>query len=205
LLNISRMAKINGFPNKFIHEMKDREIEKLTRQDNGKQEQHKNNSRKWATFTYHSPLIRKVTNLFKNTDIRIAFRTTNTIEQQLTQKTSDKNPSGIYEIKCDTCKKKYVGQSGRPITIRHKEHIRYIKNCNPISAYAAHVLYNRHEFGTAEDILQLIRPCRKGSRMNQWENLYIQTYRQQGRLIEEQQVGEENPLYKQALPPNRRT
>ena len=127
MLNISRMAKINGFPNKFIHEMKDREIEKLTRQDNGKQEQHKNNSRKWAIFTYHSPLIRKVTNLFKNTDIRIAFRTTNTIEQQLTQKTSDKNPSGIYEIKCDTCKKKYVGQSGRPFTVRHKEHIRYIK------------------------------------------------------------------------------
>ena len=116
-------------------------------------------------------------------------------------KKSDKNPSGIYEIKCNTCQNKYVGQSGRPITVRHKEHIRYIKNCNPISAYAAHILHNRHEFGTVEDTLQLIRSCRKGSRMNQWENLYIQTYRQQGRLIDEQQVSEENPLYKQALPP----
>ena len=40
-LNISSMAKTNGFPKKFIQEMKDREIEKLTRQDNGKQEKQK--------------------------------------------------------------------------------------------------------------------------------------------------------------------
>jgi len=59
--------------------------------------------------------------------------------------------------------------AARPITVRHKEHIRYIKNCNPISTYAAHILHNRHEFGTVEDTLQLIRSCRKGSRMNQWE------------------------------------
>jgi hypothetical protein len=57
----------------------------------------------------------------------------------------------------------------------------------------------------AEDTLQLIRPCRKGKRMNHWENLYIQRYRQQDRLIDEQQVSEENPLYKQALLPDRRT
>ena len=205
-VNISSMAKANGFPIKLVQEMKDREIEKLTRQDNDKHERHKKgNSKKWAIFTYHSPMIRKVTSLFKGTDIRIAFRTTNTIQQQLAHKTSDKNPSGIYEIKCSTCQKKYVGQSGRPITVRHKEHIQYIKNCNPISAYAAHILENRHEFGTAEDTLQLIRPCRKGSRMNQWENLYIQTYRQQGKLIDEQQVSEENPLYRQALPPSGRS
>jgi hypothetical protein len=34
---------------------------------------------KWVTFTYHSPIIRKVTNLFNNTEIRIAFKATNTI------------------------------------------------------------------------------------------------------------------------------
>jgi hypothetical protein len=57
----------------------------------------------------------------------------------------------------------------------------------------------------AEDTLKLIRPCRKGNRMNHWENLYIQMYHHQDRLIDEQQVGEENPLYKQALPPDTRT
>ena len=72
------------------------------------------------------------------TDINIAFKANNAIYQQLAQKADNKNPSGIYEIKCNTWSKNYVGQSGRPITIRHKEHISYIKTNNPISAYATH-------------------------------------------------------------------
>ena len=42
-------------------------------------EQIQKKQKKWITFTYHSPLIRKVTNLFRNTEIHIAFKTTNTI------------------------------------------------------------------------------------------------------------------------------
>jgi hypothetical protein len=95
-----------------------------------------------------------------------------------------------------------VGQSGRPITTRYKEHIRYIRNNNPASAYAVHILNYRHEIGTAENTLQLIKPCRKSSKMNYWENMYIQIYRQYGKLIDEQQVYEENPLFKYARPPN---
>ena len=70
--------------------------------------------------------------------------------------TYNKNPSGIYEIKCNTCNLKYVGQSGRPITIRHKVYVRYIRSNNTTTAYAAHILNNRHEYGTAENTLKLI-------------------------------------------------
>jgi hypothetical protein len=45
--------------------------------------------KKWVTFTYHSPLIRKVTNLFNNTEVRIAFKATNTIYQQLAEKNTE--------------------------------------------------------------------------------------------------------------------
>jgi len=40
--------------------------------------------------------------------------------------------------------------------------------------------------------------------MNNWENLYIQIYRQQDRLITEQQANEPNPLYELAQPPQNR-
>jgi hypothetical protein len=92
--------------------------------------------KKWVTFTYHILIIRKVINLFNNTEVRIAFKATsrNTIYQQLAEKTQNINPSGIYEIKCNTWNKKYVGQSGRPIITRHKEHIRYIRSNNTTSA-----------------------------------------------------------------------
>jgi len=97
-----------------------------------------------------------------------------------------------------------VGQSGRPITTRHKEHIRYIRSNNTTSAYTAHILNNRHEYGTAENTLKLIHPCRKGQKMKNWENLYIQMYRQLDRLITEQQVNDPNPLYELAQPPQDR-
>jgi hypothetical protein len=161
---------------------------------------HKQN-KKWTTFTYHSPLIRNVTNLFKNTDINIAFKASNTIYQQLAQKADNRNPSGIYAIKCNTCNKNHIGQSGRHITTKHIEHIRYIKTNNLVSAYATHILNNRHEFGTAKDTLKIIQPCRKSNKMNHWENMYIQINRQQNLLITEQQINEPNPLYEFAQLP----
>jgi hypothetical protein len=63
---------------------------------------------------------------------------------------------------------------------------------------------NRYEYGTAESTLKLIHTCRKGQKMNSWENLYIQIYRQQNQLITEQQANEPNSLYELAqLPQNR--
>jgi hypothetical protein len=99
--------------------------------------------------------------LFKNTDINIAFNAGNTMYQQLAQKADNRNLSGIYAIKCNTCNKNYVRQSGRHITTKHKEHIRYIKTNNPASAYATHIMNNRHEYRTANDTLKLVQPCRK--------------------------------------------
>ena len=89
----------------------------------------------------------------------------------------------------------YVGQSGRAISTRYKEHIRYIRTNNPQSAYATHILQNKHEFGPKEEILQLLKTCTKGGRMNCWEALFIQEHHRKGTLITEQQLFEHNPLY----------
>jgi hypothetical protein len=80
-------------------------------------------TKKWVVFTYHSPLVRKVTNLFKQSNLRIALCATNTTYQQLTEKPTQNNPSGIYELKCNTCNRAYIGQSGGSIAVRHKEHV----------------------------------------------------------------------------------
>ena len=77
-------------------------------------------------------------------------------------------------MKCKTCNNVYVGQPGRYINIRHKEKIRYIRTNNPLCAYALHILQNRYECGTIADTLQLLKTCRKSTRMNCWEALYMQ-------------------------------
>jgi hypothetical protein len=85
--------------------------------------------------------------------------------------------------------------------VRHKDHISYIRNNNPKSAYATHILDNWHEFGPAEETLKLLKPCSKGEKMNCWETLYMQLHRKLNILISEQQVTECNSLYELAYTP----
>jgi hypothetical protein len=103
-----------SFPMKLIHNIRNRIANKCNAQHN---ETHTHNTT-WITFTYYSPLVHKITNLFKHTNINTAFRSTNTIYQQLyNQPTTNRlHASGIYRLQCETCAKSYVGQSGRSMT-----------------------------------------------------------------------------------------
>jgi len=88
-----------------------------------------------------------------------------------------------------------VGQSDRAIGLRFKEHIRYIGSNHSTSAYTAHILDNRHVCGTKEGTLELLKKCQKGKYMDCWEALYMQTFQQKKTLIDEQQIGDANPLF----------
>jgi hypothetical protein len=94
--------------------------------------------------------------------------------------------SEIYKLKCHTCSLKYLGQTGKDLKTQLKEHTRYIKTNNPKSAYAKHILDNRHEYSPADTTIQLIKPCAKGRIMDRWENFYIQQTLLVGYLIPEQ-------------------
>ena len=69
---------------------------------------------------------------------------------------------------------------------------------NLTSPYALHILNDRHDYGTAEATLELLKPCSKGTSMNCWEALYMQAFHQRNILIEEQQVSDINSLYEMA-------
>jgi len=70
-----------------------------------------------------------------------------------------------------------------------------------MSAYAMHILHNRHEFGPAEETLKLLKPCTKSTKMNCWEELYVNMHYKQGLLIPEQQVADTNLLFDLAIIP----
>jgi hypothetical protein len=153
------IARNNGFPTYIIHNLKAKKQQQQQKPPTSTAQ----HGKKWVVFNYHSPLIRKVTNLYKQSNLSIALRATNTTYRQLTKKPTQNNPSGIYELKCNTCNRAYIRQSGRSIAVRHKEHIRYMQTNNPTSAYALHILNNKHYFGTAEEILKLLKSCHKGT------------------------------------------
>jgi hypothetical protein len=156
------------------------------------------NNSKCVTFTHYTPQVWNVTNLFKNTNLKVAFWTPNTIHQQLTDKPRNKNPSRIYQLKRNICNNQYTGQSKWPITLRHREHIRYIGNNNATSVYVMHILDNRREIGTAEKTLKLLKSCNKGMRMNCCQTLFMQIYHKCNILITEQVFIVTDPLYELA-------
>jgi hypothetical protein len=88
----------------------------------------------------------------------------------------------------------YIGQTGRKLDIRYKEHIRYIKNNNGQSAYAIHILNNLHNFGPIDTTMTLIHKAHKGKRMNTLENYYIQYFQFHNKIIQEQTIAKLNPL-----------
>jgi hypothetical protein len=128
----------------------------------------------WATFTYSGKEVRKITKLFRDTQIKIAFRTTNTIQNILKhQPPTDKfNRSGIYQMKCLDCPLKYIGQTGRAFNIRYTEKLHDIRHNNN-SGYANHILNTGHTYGTIEDTMEVIRKGQKGKNLNTVEKYYI--------------------------------
>jgi hypothetical protein len=68
------------------------------------------------------------------------------------------NNSGVYKLTCKTCKQVYVGQTSRNLKQHYQEHIPYIKNNNPQSAFAQHILNNQHKYDTIDEIMKMLKP-----------------------------------------------
>jgi hypothetical protein len=107
-----------------------------------------NHKTKWATFTYSGKEVRKVANLFRDTNIKMAFRTRNQIDDILRPRPQrDKyNRSGIFRMKCMDCP-----QTGRS---------------NNNTGYANHILNTGHTYGTITDTMEIINTGRKGRYLN---------------------------------------
>jgi hypothetical protein len=93
-------------------------------------EDNNQDGKKWATFTYTGNETKFTTKLFKNTNLKIAYKTVNTIGKLLSKvriTTNKFDNTGIYKLKCKECNQYYIGKTGRSFSIRYKEHIRHKK------------------------------------------------------------------------------
>jgi hypothetical protein len=89
---------------------------------------------KLTRFTYNGKETKFITKLFKNTSVRIAYTTRNTISRLLANQTGSHHDiyesSGVYKLTCPDCGKAYIGQTGRPFSVRLREHFRDYKYAN---------------------------------------------------------------------------
>jgi hypothetical protein len=110
---------------------------------------------KWVTFTW----VRTITKVFRNTNLKVAFRTNNTIKHHVSmeEKTTDVyNLSGVYQMLCKGCPLKYVGQTGHTFRIRYNEHIREIRTNGKSSKFVQHILDTTHNYNTIERTMKIL-------------------------------------------------
>jgi MinD-like ATPase involved in chromosome partitioning or flagellar assembly len=77
------------------------------------------------------------------------FKTT--IQNHLKPKKPDidtYNKSVIYQMKCNECPLKYIGQIGRNFRTSYKQHIQAIQYNRPNSKYSEHILDTQHTYST---------------------------------------------------------
>ena len=160
------------------------------------EQQHK----KWGTFTYIGKQTTYITKLFKNKNVKIAFRTQNTIGHILRH---NDNPnqnahfkkSGIYQLTCPNCKKKYKGQTRRSFQRRYQEHLRDFKYNNGNSKFAQHLTDNKHSFGPIDKVIKILHTIKKGAMMDTIEKYHIYKTMQRGVQINDKHTISSNMLF----------
>jgi hypothetical protein len=131
---------------------------------------------KWATFTYVGKETRFITQIFRNTDLKIAYKVNSTIEtlSKTTRTHLDKySASGIYKLTRPDCGKAYVGQTGRSFSVRYKELRHSFRTNNTNSNFAQHLINNIHTFAPIDATMHILEFQKKSRHLNTLEKYYI--------------------------------
>jgi hypothetical protein len=120
-MSIKQMAH-NNVPMTLLLRLKQKIQQKLTHPTTPT----KKNNTKWALFTYSSPQVRKITNIFKKTNLNISFKPDNTNQKFINPTTKAVTPphdrSRVYSLTCDNCKQKYMTNQPEPEAMLSRAH-----------------------------------------------------------------------------------
>jgi hypothetical protein len=158
------------------------------------------NNKKFAIFTYIGKETKYITKLFKHTNIRITYKTPNTIgnllcPQQHPVNDDNLNKSGIYQLTCPDCSMKYIGQTGRSFRKRYQEHLRDYKYRTGNSKFAQHLANHNHAFGPINKTLKVLKIVGKGAYMDTLEKYHIHRITSKGLRINDRSTMSRNLLF----------
>jgi hypothetical protein len=180
LNTITNIALNNGYNKEDITQLYNKIKHNVNYSNN------KNNKEyKWITYTYTGEYVRKITKLFKNTNVKIAYKTLHTVGR-ITQGKHNINTyeqSGIYKLTCQACFQIYIGQTGRKLCTRYNDHVRRIRLNKDESAVATHILNQQHQYGPISTIMEIVETAKKGNLMNRKEEFQIYYYSKQNKLL----------------------
>lgn len=81
----------------------------------------------------------------KNLNVELAFKYSSTVKNMLVKNNFTKQENvGVYSIPCKDCSLVYIGETGRNVETRLKEHKYAFKNYNTDNAIFCHAFQNNH-------------------------------------------------------------
>lgn len=133
----------NGFPNRLIHKAWQRQA---TRKEPPPDTEEREERAGTALLPYVKGTTDQIAKLLRAANIRTIF-TTDTKLGQMVNTGKDRihlEAKGVYEIPCGDCSQTYVGQTGRYMSTRLKEHRRAVDHLETTSSLAQHVTATGH-------------------------------------------------------------
>jgi hypothetical protein len=116
-----------------------------------------------------------ITKLFKHTNLKIAFKTNNSIEYKLRPKrqcsqTKSKKASlfsGIYKLACPDCARRMLARLVDAL-LKDLKNIFFLsfRDNNYTSKFPQHLMEYGHSFDKMENIMQIIHFNKKGAHMD---------------------------------------
>jgi hypothetical protein len=151
----------------------------------------------WSSLTFFNNSIRTLTEIFKNTNVKVAYKVNNTIKFKCSSRKQNNkyNNSGVHQLKCGSCEQVYIGQTGRDFKTRFKEHVHDIRYNLTKSKYAEHIL----EHSPIDDIMNILRVAPKGKMLDILEKFHIYKSSKRKAIINEQNTKDSNILFYLAL------
>ena len=123
----------------------------------------------------NSKVAENIANQLEATGVKVALTTGRKIGEMITRKENCKHRdiSVVYKVPCGTCEKSYIGETGRGIETRLKEHKRDLRNDLDHSAFVVHAHQTSHlpDWGGAT----ILASCKTKGNRKATEAAYIAT------------------------------
>jgi hypothetical protein len=178
---IKHIADVNGYKDTMIDQLIMKHTKKIKRSNSSslfsqnKALENIEAPKRRVNMTFVPEITNKLKSVFSQFDLEMVFSSRNKLRNLLgstKDKTEQLDKSGIYEIGCNNCNNKYIGQTKRSVNKRFTEHEMNVRLIRPTkSAVAEHVLSNEHSISLQN--VRLVKEVNNPNRLDAYESIYI--------------------------------
>nr|XP_022910425.1 uncharacterized protein LOC111421491 [Onthophagus taurus] len=171
---IETIAHNNKYPPKFVNNLINKYTHKHINLDiNDSLIPLTKNILTYRSINYPGDLSTNIQRIFKKYNISISFKTNSTLLNTLSNVKNQSDillKNGVYSLECDTCSATYIGETGRNLKQRIKEH-----KLNENSNFGRHFLTHNHVFDEKRNV-KLLHHQGKGYKLTLLEAYEIDRF-----------------------------